>query len=117
MVSGHHRPECGCRVVVAGQQARAAAMTPAGRWLAWAALTGVSFTALEADALRRRDQPSTLTHCLRAGLGLQPRRPRWLLRVAVFNAALLWIAAHITSGRLGFDIRWPAADPLVYLGD
>ncbi len=92
-------------------------MTPAGRWLAWAVLTGVSFTALEADALRRRDLPSTLTHCLRAALGLQPRRPRYLLRVAAFNLALLWTACHITSGRLGFDIRWPAADPVADLGD
>lgn len=112
-----------CRCVVVRVPHRAGcgpwrpAVTPAGRWLTWATLTGVSFTALEADALRRGDLPSTLTWAMRGWLGLQPRRPRYLLRVTAFNLALLWTACHITSGRLGFDVRWRGADPCEYLED
>ena len=91
-------------------------MTPAGRWLAWTVLTGATFTALEADALRRKDSPSTLTYCTRAWLGLEPRHPRYLLRLACFYGALAWTAVHISTGRWGFTV-WANGDPALELGD
>lgn len=91
-------------------------MTPAGRWAAWAALTALTFAALEAPALHRHDSPATLTSCTRALLGLEPRRPRYHLRVAAFYGALLWLGAHMTSGKWGVTI-WAAGDPILDLGD
>jgi len=91
-------------------------MTPAGRWLVWAAFTAITFAALEADALRRSDTPSTLTACTRSLLGLEPRHPRYRIRVGVFYLALAWTAAHISTGRLGLTV-WRDGDPVLELGD
>jgi len=59
---------------------------------------------------------SSATSCTRALLGLEPRRPRYHLRVAAFYGALLWLGAHMTSGKWGVTI-WAAGDPILDLGD
>jgi hypothetical protein len=58
-----------------------------------------------------------LTYTLRSLLGIAPRRPRYHIRVGLFYAFLLWTGAHISTGRLGIDIRWPAREfaPMAYL--
>jgi hypothetical protein len=83
----------------------------------WAGLTAATFCALEGSALRRNDSPATLTYTLRSLLGIAPRRPRYHIRVGLFYAFLLWTGAHISTGRLGIDIRWPAREfaPMAYL--
>jgi hypothetical protein len=82
----------------------------------WAGLTAATFCALEGSALRRNDSPATLTHCLRAWLGIAPRHRTYHFRVAAFYAALLWTGAHISTGRLGLTI-WANGDPIIDIGD
>jgi hypothetical protein len=67
------------------------------RWALWALLTLAGFTIMETAALRRHDEPATLSAAIRVFLGVQPRTwRRWLL-VPVFLGFLCWFGTHILS--------------------
>lgn len=71
------------------------------RWRCWALGTAASFVALESAALRRGDIPSTLTVVGRGWLGVEPRGRFSVLRLGAFCGSLVWVGAHMATGRLG----------------
>jgi hypothetical protein len=72
------------------------------KWAAWLTATLVSFTVLEARALREPltdEKPSgTLSAALRLWIGVQPARPRRWIAGSLFAAFWAWFVGHCLLG-------------------
>lgn len=74
-------------------------MIPSWVWIAWLAVTGLSFAGFETVALVDRRSGDTLSENIRSWLGIEPKRPWRRIAIPVFIGALLtfvaWFIPHI----------------------
>lgn len=77
-------------------------MDASTKWGVWLTATLVSFTVLEARALREPltdEKPSgTLSAALRCWLGVQPAHPRRWIAGSLFAGFWGWLCLHILAG-------------------
>lgn len=89
-------------------------------WALWLGATVTTFAALEAHAVSTRKVP-TLSHCLRAWLGVEPVKPWRIAASLAFCGLWAWLCGHVALGwppNLKGDRRAPKAlersDPHVF---
>ena len=79
-------------------------------WIAWAAATASTFTALEFATLRSGEFDNTLSAHLRDWFGIRPhehREPYAMIGTAAFLGACAWLAVHIAFEMWALPVdRW-----------